>query len=73
MINPDLISRLLAVDVLVCTFLEDFPSQRDALRSKIDDLLNQHVQDLSDQVELQLMANKRISNIYSQLKDNKNA
>jgi hypothetical protein len=76
MINTTLISRLLVIDQVISSALEHFPAQKDALRLHIDALINQHVDDHSNDVEAQLMArleNDRISNIYSQLKENKNA
>jgi hypothetical protein len=77
MINTTLISRLLVIDQVISSALEHFPAQKEALRLHIDALINQHVDDHSDDVEAQLMArleNNRISNIYSQLKEgNKNA
>jgi len=77
MINTTLISRLLVIDQVISSALEHFPAQKEALRLQIDALINQHVDDHSDDVEAQLMArleNNRISNIYSQLKEgNKDA
>lgn len=76
MINTTLISRLLVIDQVISSALEHFPAQKEALRLHIDALINQHVDDHSHDVEAQLMArleNDRISNIYSQLKENKNA
>ena len=76
MINTSLISRLIAVDQVICAALQDFPGQREALRLCINDLIEQHVNDHSSEVEAKLMArleSDRISNIYSQLKENKNA
>ena len=76
MINTSLISRLIAVDQVVCAALGEFSGQREALRLCINDLIEQHVNDHSTEIEAKLMArleNDRISNIYSQLKDNKDA
>ena len=77
MINTTLISRLLVIDQVISSALEHFPAQKASLRLRIDSLIDQHVQDHSDDVENQLMnrlKNDRVANIYSQLKEgNKNA
>ena len=77
MINTTLISRLVMIDQVISSALEHFPAQKDALRLHIDALINQHVDEAPlSVVESQPMAkleNNRISNIYSQLKENKNA